>query len=488
MLIILDQYFHQKKNYLFWLPIIAVFWVNFHGLFSLGWIVMGAYLVGILVHERKLDKKLLKWSVISVLASIINPYFFKGIAFPFYLFTRLQGSNVFKNYIEEFRSPWAIRPTANIGLGPTLSLYLYFLVTIVGILLVLITYKRRKIHEYLILGTFFFLSFMAVRNIPLFIIIALQIFALSLYDLSKEVKSKLNRVKGVNFLSQCLPPVFLVFTLLYCPRIITDAYYTSDRRAINFGIGLDNYAHPVAGADFIVENNLNGRILNDLNTGSWLIWKIPQPVFIDGRLEVMQEKFFQEYIASFSKDGLRRLINKYKPKLIIFDYSVSLAWNNQLRSMRDWRLIYWDETSVIYAHRDYVLKFPQVKFIERIYKMGIDTTVSDNEVWNILKTPRKSKFVRWIEGFFIKQDYPYEPMKMGLFAVRNNEFRTGELLYLEFTRESNGNLHEVYFNLGSIYYYIRNDYEKALYCFERVLNDQPNNALAKQIVDEIRRK
>ena len=52
-LIILDQYFYHKKSYLFWLPIIAVLWVNLHGLFILGWIVMGAYLISILFRKRK---------------------------------------------------------------------------------------------------------------------------------------------------------------------------------------------------------------------------------------------------------------------------------------------------------------------------------------------------------------------------------------------------------------------------------------------------
>ena len=485
MLIVLDQYFYYKKIYLCWLPIIQILWVNFHGLFILGWIVIVAYLISISFHKRKFDETLLKWFAISVSVSILNPYFFKGISFPFYLFTRLQTSNVFKNIISEFISPWAIKTTANAPFFPTIALYLYYLITFVGFILLLITCKKRKVHEYLLLAGFFYISFAAIRNVPLFIIIAIQIIAVSMRDIYAFLKLNLEKIRWIKFLPRYLPAIFIILNLLLYPRIITNAYYTSTRRANSFGLGLDNYAHPVAAADFIVRNNLNGRILNDVNSGSWLIWKIPQPVFIDGRLEVMKEKFFLEYLESFLKGGLQKLINKYKPKMILFDYFTDLGWNIQLKQMPDWRLIYWDETSAIYAHRDYAWGFPAIKFIERTYQMGLDTTISDDEVWAILKTPRKSKIAYWLDGFFKKQNYPYEPMKMGMFAGQNNEFRSAELFFIEFLKRTEGNFYEAYFNLG-LHYYINNDYEKALYCYERVLSEQPGNEEANERVVEMK--
>ena len=123
MLYVLDQYFYHKKKYLFWLVIIQVLWVNFHGLFILGWVIMGAYFISSWIDNRKVDKTLLKWCIIAVAVCLLNPYLFKGIAFPFYLFTRLQNSSIFKYLISEFMSPWSKSARQHM---PLLPLYFYY--------------------------------------------------------------------------------------------------------------------------------------------------------------------------------------------------------------------------------------------------------------------------------------------------------------------------------------------------------------------------
>jgi hypothetical protein len=486
-LIIMDQYFYYNKNYLFWLLVVQLFWVNLHPLFIFGWVIIGAYLLSISFHRRNLNLPLLKWFILSVAVSVLNPYFFRGIGFPFYLFTRLQSSNIFKSTIAELQSPWVAGATVNMASPQGLSLYLYYVITFVSFALVLITYKKRKIHEYLLLGAFFYLSFMAIRNIPFFIFIAVQLITVSLRDINIGFKGVLEKIKQKKFVPRALPLVFSIFIIHFYPRIITDAFYVSWRYALKFGVGLDNYSHPVGAADFIVTNNLGGRIINDLNTGSWFIWKLPQPVFIDGRLEVMKESFYQKYLESMYPGGLQKLIVKYKPEMIIFDYAALYPWNNQLVTMTDWRVIYWDETAIIYAHRDYASQFSAIKFIDRVSELGIDTTINNDEVWNILKTHRKSNLLYWLDGFYQKQEYPVELVKMGICAFRNNEFRPGELLLLEFLKRTRGSVYEVYLDLGLFYYHATNDYKKALFCFERVLNEHPDNTVAKQAMDEIKR-
>ncbi len=485
-LLILDQYFHYKKNYLYLLPIIQLLWVNVHGLFILGWIATGTYLMSTWFHERKFDTGLCKWFIVSIMVSLANPYFLKGITFPFYLFTRLQGSSIFKDAIAEFKSPWTIKTTALRPFLPALSLYSYYLTTFASFILCLITYKKRKVHEYLILGAFFYISATAIRNVPLFIIVAIPLIAVSVRDIV-HFRFPSKQAKIVTILFRYTPYVFLIFTALFSLRVITDAYYIADRRTKNFGTGLDKYTNPISAADFIVRNNLRARMLNDLNSGSWLIWTIPQPVFIDGRLEVMQETFFQEYLKSFEPGGLAQLIEEYKPKIILFDYFVALKWHIQLKRMPEWRLIYWDEKSVIYAHQGYAREWPAISFIDVVSQLGIDTAMSDADVWSVLKTPGQSKFAYWVEGFFKKQHRPVGLLKMGDFAYVNHEFRSAEFLYLAFLKITRGNFYEVHFNLGSLYYR-SHDYKKMLYCYERILQEHPENTLAQQRVNEVRRK
>lgn len=484
-LLILDQYNHNKKNYLFLLPMIQIFWVNFHGLFILGWIVSATYCASTWFHERRLDRTLLTWFMVTVLVSFINPYFFKGVTFPFYLFTRLQSSNIFKHVISELTSPWAIRATEGAPFFPRGALYLYYLLTFVSFAFLLITHRKRKMHDYVLLVAFFYLSCVAIRNVPLFMIIAIHIIALSVHDLITGFTLKARTITKLS--ARYLPYVFLIIIILLSLRIVTNAYYISDRRFVVFGTGLHPYVHPIGAADFMLKNKLHGRIINDLNSGSWCIWQLPQPVFIDGRLEVMREKFFQEYLESFTHGGLQKLIHTYNPKMILFNSSVALKWNMQLRKMHDWRLIYWDEHSALYACHDYAPSLPAITLIEAAAHKDLDTALSDSSVWNVLTIPRTPHRTHWIEGFFKKQEYPRGLMNMGIFAYQNNEFRVAELFYLEFLKKTEGHLYEVYFNLGSLYYR-RGDYEKARYCYERVLHEHPENVLARQRIKEIQRR
>jgi tetratricopeptide (TPR) repeat protein len=354
------------------------------------------------------------------------------------------------------------------------------LIAATSLLFIIITCKRRKLHEYLLWTAFAFLSSTAVRNVPLFVIIAIHIAALSLIDIATWVKQKVKSHALFNAIKQVSPVLFAIFVALLCLRVVTNAHYLANNRANNCGIGLDRHAHPVGAADFINRNKLQGRVLNDLNSGSWLIWQIPQPVFIDGRLEVMQEPFFLEYLSSFREKGLHSLLQKYNPQLITFEYGTALNWRHQLANMPDWRMIFVDEKSVIYAHETYAPQIQPFSFTQLLTLQEIDMAMDDSDVWQVLRTPWKSASVNFLEGFFRKKSYTdLQPMSLALFAYENEEFQVSELLLLNLLRKTAGHDLQIYFNLGAIYYRSE-DYEKALYCYERVLELDPKNRYAQK--------
>ncbi|OPX18385.1 hypothetical protein BXT86_01455 [candidate division WOR-3 bacterium 4484_100] len=482
-LFILDQYVEHKKNFLFLLPVIQILWVNFHGLFILGWVTMGCYFIGEWFRRRSPDKRLLKWSLIATAVSIINPYLFKGIAFPFYLFTRLQSTSIFKDVISELASPWSGRAVTHMA---SLPLYTYYVISVVTFILFIITYKKRRIYDYLLVALFFYISFTAVRNIPLFIIVAVQIIGLSIKELFSGFQYK--RYHLAVFFDRNGPYIFLVIIVLFSLRVITNAFYI-EQGGGNFGLGLDRFVHPLGAAEFITRNRLQGRILNDMNHGSWLIWGVRQPVFIDGRLEVMKERFFKEYHLSHTKGGLKKLVKKYRPDMIIYDYSYpeALAWDIDLMTMTDWRPIYWDHRSVIYARKDFAVEIPTLDFLQNIAQMKIDTTIDKKRAWDILRLPSKGKSLLWLEGFYREQYFPYDLMQMAFYAYMNLKFRAAEILYLEVLRRSRYHLKNVYYNLGAVYYF-GGKYKKALYCYQRVLEEEPDNKKARARIFELRNK
>ncbi|UCG31305.1 MAG: tetratricopeptide repeat protein [candidate division WOR-3 bacterium] len=484
-LTILDQYFVHRRNYLFWLPVIQLFWVNLHGLFILGWFITATYFVSDWVHRKSFDKKMFKWSLISLGASLINPYLTRGLAFPFYLFTRLRGSNIFKPLITEFQSPWTTKMMGSDSFFLTAPLHWYYLLSILGFLLIVLTYRKRRLHEYLLWGTFFYLSVTAVRNVPLFMLVAVQIAAVSLHEVIQRVKLRSCHIPALNKISCVVPIAFAVLVMLLGLRITTNAYYMDNGRAIKFGIGLDRSAHPLGATKFLNKEKLSARILNDLNSGSWLIWQIPQPVFIDGRLEVMQEAFFREYLSSFTDDGLAKIIRKYHPGLILFEHATALNWRRQLADLPEWRIIFLDEKSAIYARQGYATSTPAIEFVELVAQRGIDTLLSEDETWEILHEETSYKREGFYEGFIDRKTYAeVMPMRIALFAYWSDEFRAAELLLLDMLRKTPYHAYEILFNLGAVYYRT-GEYEKALFCYGRVLHLDKSNRYARKYRQEI---
>lgn len=486
-LILLDEYYERRGSHLYLLPVIQLVWVNFHGLFILGWVVIAAYFMSVWVHRKAIDRPMLKWSLLSVAASFINPYFFRGVAFPFYLFTRLQSSSIFKPMIGEFQSPWMVKTMGANSFFLTAPLHWYYLITVLSVLLVIVTYRKRKLHEYLLLATFLYLSATIVRNVPLFIIVAIQITAISTRDVFQWVKARAIRFHVFRRALTITPVIFSICVILLGMRVATNAFYLDDNRAINFGVGLDLAAHPVGAADYINENRLEGRILNDLNSGSWFIWQIPQPVFIDGRLEVMKEDFFHEYIRSYSDNGLARVIYKYKPRLIAFDHAAALNWRRQLAGYPEWHMIYLDDKSVIYGHENYVPPEKTISLPELLVQRGIDTLISEPVVWDLLRREFPSRLNRFLNGFVKRRNYAsLLPLNLALFAYEIGELRVAELLFLDIILNSVYYSYEVHFNLGAVYLR-RGEYEKALYCYERVLQLDRDNTYAKEYINRIER-
>lgn len=473
-LIILDEYFYKNKDFLFLIPFLQILWVNMHGLFIIGLILITIYFLSFCFHKKTFDSHFFKYVFSSYLFSFLNPYNIKGFLFPFYLFTRLSESSIFKNAISEFTSPFSKK---ELLLRPKTPIILFYIFDLLTFLFLILKIKKRKIHEFLIILSFLYLSYKAVRNIPIFLIPSVFILANCIKDSLKDFK-----VQKLIF----LPILMIILTIIILLRIFTNSFYY-ERGGGEFGIGIDERIHPRGAVNFILKNNLKGRILNDLNHGSWFIWELRYPVFIDGRLEVMKEKFFEKYCKSFSEGGILKLIEEYKPDMIIFDYSYpeALFWDRDLKSNPLWRIIYWDDKSVIFAHKDFAPFIEKINFMKVIKEMGIDTNLSEEKVWSILKMKKKNKFIDYLEGFYKRRENDFYLLKMAFYSYLSLEFKCSEILYLEALKRNLKFRKIIYFNLGSIYFFTGR-YDKALYCYNMVLKEDPNEKRAIEIIKMIK--
>ncbi|MCK9218677.1 MAG: hypothetical protein M0P47_01320 [Bacteroidales bacterium] len=472
LLFILDKYYRGHTKKLFLLPLIMLFWCNLHSLFILGLIVIVCYGFSILHRDRKPDWILVFWMVLSFLVCFVNPYGIKGFLFPFDLISRFSSNNIYNQHIQEFtpffsQSRFYLRD------------YLFFGWVLTTFLFFILTWKNRKIHEIILLLAFSILAFTSIRNIPLFILVSFPIISRSISEWKDHFSffGKTTR-QGVYILLILIPLVLI-------PRIVTNSYYFNNNSFNKFGWGINKFHQPVNAAAFLLDNHLNGRILNSIGFGGWLSWALPQPIFIDGRLEVMEESIYREITQSWN-NGLSELIGKYHPDLIVYNYLKYYPWTIQLKELPDWQLIYVDGNAAIFA------KINQVPFVKPFNLLDLPDS-------DIMTNRGNSKI--WIQGFYQPVDYKYlDLMHLALFRMQmkssigkkkegnersvaffnsaNEKYQrgdaTGALADYDSAILLQPDYYKAYNNRGIIRALVLKDYSGAISDFDKALDLNPN--------------
>jgi len=399
VIFILDIYRDTHRTYLYLLPVIFLFWCNMHSLYILGLIVLATYLFSQLWYERKFDKTLLLWSGTALLVCFFNPFGIRGFAFPMELLSRFDPRNVYNQHIQEFM-PFFARPRF------VARDYIFLFSLALTLVLMILTWRRRRVHEIILIVVFAFLAINSIRNIPLFALVAFPVLSRSLSELKPRLSSPLKKTRLIFYI------IMIILPIAVASRVLTNSWYIDNNSFNKTGMGVDDLHQPAEAAAFLVRNHLDGRILNSLGFGGWLSWTIPQPIFIDGRLEVMQDSLYREITSSW-EGNLSKLIDQHKPVLIIYNYLKYYPWTFQLKEMPDWRLIYVDGIAVIFASRNYAPEIPAVNL----------STIPSKE----MASPPQN-FVSWMKGFYRPTDYQsLDEMHKGLFRFQMSGSLIGKM-------------------------------------------------------------
>lgn len=266
-------------------------------------------------------------------------------------------------------------------------------------------------------------------------------------------------------------------------RVLTRAYYISDRRMIHTGLGMDPWRYPIQSADFMAQNHLDGRLLNDFSYGGWLDWKCPAPVFIDGRLETMGADLFNQYRESFYPGRLPGILSNYGIQMVLADHMMDTPWTTQLMGMPEWRLLYFDAGAALYVRSDYRNDLVPTSWDQVLAQWGLQTPPPDSILTDLAAKPL-SPFSNWICAFAVPQDYPMPLFRLGAFAYENSRFDVARAFFLEMLRRTHGQYFEVYYNLGATYERLgRRDL--AQLCYERTLALNPAYAPARQKMGQL---
>ena len=327
-----------RKLNLFLIGLITLAWANMHAGFILGIAIVLAYLLGgVLNHYFRLnsavDRLKLKWLSLLLLLlpiiSLLNPSGYKIFTYSFVILpavNRLQimewSSIVNYLYLNETK----------------VYLAQIILLGLLGLWWFMFKKERRDfVVTFLFLGICF-LPFISIRHVG-FWPIALAPFILEALD--KYIFARFeNRVNTKDF-----GVIFGIILLIFAvPKIISFPKKYYNQQVLPYGA-----------AEFVKTEKLNGPLFNLYNDGGYLIWNLyPEKVFIDGRSEVYGPDKIDDYLAiTGGAPHWRDLVNdKYKLEYFFISYRMNSRGLLPLISnleRENWKLVYWDDLSVIYV-------------------------------------------------------------------------------------------------------------------------------------------
>jgi hypothetical protein len=359
---LLDIYQDRGKNLLYLLPLSMMLWVNLHGGFIVGFLLLAIYGAGNLVmsfYGEKTDKEVARrrwWlilgiSLISLAASLINPFGYHILLFPF----GLVSNGYLMDRVSEFLSP-------NFH-GLEIFPFKFLLLSIIA--LMASSHRRVNVIEIILLLFFINMSLYSARYIPLFAVIVTPIaarLAEQLLDASKIKMSNWLRRSNTNFAAidsqakGCFWPSLAVIAMIIILAVRSYPEITFDERT-----------KPIAAVAFMQKEHIPGNMFNNDEFGDYIIYAAwPEyRVFFDGRSDMYGVERLKEYerISRFEPDW-ESVMKKYNMNWIIFD--ADSVFSRYLYDRKDWRLIYADKVANIFVHNipayeGLIKKYPDVR-------------------------------------------------------------------------------------------------------------------------------
>lgn len=378
---LLESVERTKKYRRLWLlaPLFAL-WANIHIYFFIGLALVG-FKTAAIFSAALIEKKegLFKffhknnflsawraarfWLLIfgaSVLACLLNPNTWRGLAYPF---------NIFQNYGYEIAENKSIFFLENLMVDHNFFLFKFILVLLIiswALHLIFARPLRARFQEliYNLLISLFItgLALFSSRNISLFGLMSLIIISASMAPVL--VRFKEHNEKRLNLWQRFVASPFsrrhsYVLLVFLAAIIVIFFYLLNDYRNDNyitknpFGLGLTE--NNEASAAFFKEKNLSGPIFNNYDIGSALIFWLygREKVFVDNRPEAYSIAFFNDIYKPMQLDAAKweEYSRKYDFKTIYFTHTDGTSWAQQFlnRILKDqkWRLVYFDADTVI---------------------------------------------------------------------------------------------------------------------------------------------
>lgn len=322
-----------SKRALIAMPFFFVLWCNLHAGFVIGLALYSGYVVTNLARPSRGSVLSLAGSYI---ATLFNPNFVEGALYPL--------RTAFKDSWQDYRKinfEWM--PTFQQPFVRAFEVKILIFLLVVAIVLTLLTARKSRLFPVFALIIFVYLAQSAARFISTS---ALGFLLLSIYAIHLR---GLQLNEGIDkWISRGLAVAFSVGAV-----VISQLGFPSSAGHQYPGSGIDPASFPLGAVEFIQKNNLEGRIYNQYDWGSFLIWALGRRDNLFIHTHVDDPVFLTDayYGMGRSYEQFKTTVEKYDIKYFLL--SGPLARRNPpielIKYLGDWKILYQDQTAVLWG-------------------------------------------------------------------------------------------------------------------------------------------
>lgn len=348
---VLSDWRNGTRNRLWLLPLLMVAWVNLHGSFMLGGVlislVLAGEIVGIVLWRRagtRQDsampraaavaflKPLFAWGTVTAAAMLVNP---QGPRVFEYVFG-LIGNPAIQGVVEEWQAPVFGSIVGN----------LFFAYAAIVATTAILARSRPDAVDLMTLAAFFWLALGGERHVIWFALVSLPVLVKQAASLSAAKSGRRARQgrRSVNlaFLATLTLAIFLVL-----PPIKQRLSLPTELTPL---VSVDT---PVNTVEFLRSDEPRpSRLFHSETTGSYLMWAAPeQKVFVDARVQLYPPQQLNDYLQLSAGIEPDSLLSLYAIDGLLLDRARQgdlLAW---ARESANWEVRFEEACCVYLARR-----------------------------------------------------------------------------------------------------------------------------------------
>jgi hypothetical protein len=355
---LLDRFQYKNERTLLYLPLLMLLWVNLHGGYFFGLILLMIYLTGNVVcsisgrpeqlqRHRSNVKSLFLILVATAGICAINPSGFEILWFPI----RVTSDHFLMDRVTEY-------------LSPNFHDFLPFkFMLLAAISIFALSRSALNLIEVALITLLSYMALYSARHIPLFAIVAAPLLLRAGASIIDEMPEPFlqfyrNRNRNLTAIDTNLrgylwPSISAVLVVGLLAAGILRYHF-------------DDKFFPVAAVEFLKKEAVAGNMFNHDEYGDYMIFAAwpHYRVFMDGRSDMYGKTLGSAYLKIANvQPGWKEILGTYDISWIIFDtYSALTA---ALRDQTDWQPIYSDQVATIFvkkdlAHEPLLRRYPSV--------------------------------------------------------------------------------------------------------------------------------